>query len=163
MDTSWWRTPWTAKERSVIFFVRMGCNLGKGSQPDDSEVREDGKRVASGATSPQTPPPGALADRMADGHVPNKDSNALMSLDTHIEDQGLCFLGVYCHALHARFFFAGIKKSDFLIFFRQCWNTVETTWSHVAGVVNIESRTSMLIEKKSSDERQHLQELYAVL
>ncbi|KAM7315062.1 contactin-associated protein-like 5 isoform X2 [Ixodes scapularis] len=66
----------------------MGCNLGKGSQPDDSEVREDGKRVASGATSPQTPPPGALADRMADGHVPNKDSNALMSLDTHTEDQG---------------------------------------------------------------------------
>lgn len=117
VDTSWWRTPWTAKERSVIFFVRMGCNLGKGSQPDDSEVREDGKRVASGATSPQTPPPGALADRMADGHVPNKDSNALMSLDTHIEDQGLCFLGVYCHALHARFFSQELRRVTFLFFF----------------------------------------------
>ncbi|KAL1418395.1 hypothetical protein MTO96_034530 [Rhipicephalus appendiculatus] len=40
----------------------MGCNLGKGSQPDDSEVRDK-----SNATSPQTPPPGMLADRMADG------------------------------------------------------------------------------------------------
>ncbi|XP_049525420.1 obscurin [Dermacentor silvarum] len=40
----------------------MGCNLGKGSQPDDSDVRDK-----SNATSPQTPPPGMLADRMADG------------------------------------------------------------------------------------------------
>ncbi|XP_077562130.1 IQ calmodulin-binding domain containing protein igloo isoform X1 [Haemaphysalis longicornis] len=47
----------------------MGCNLGKGSQPDDSDVRDK-----SNATSPQTPPPGMLADRTIDGAA-NKDLN----------------------------------------------------------------------------------------
>lgn len=49
----------------------MGCNLGKGSQPDDSDVRDK-----SNATSPQTPPPGMLADRTIDGAA-NKDLNDL--------------------------------------------------------------------------------------
>lgn len=67
----------------------MGCNLGKGSQPDDSDLREDGKRLASGPTSPTTPPPGIVSDRMVDGHVPNKDTNALQQrLESTIEEQG---------------------------------------------------------------------------
>lgn len=49
----------------------MGCNLGKGSQPDDSDVRDK-----SNATSPQTPPPGMLADRTIDGAA-NRDLNDL--------------------------------------------------------------------------------------
>lgn len=69
----------------------MGCNLGKGSQPDDSDLREDGKRLASGPTSPTTPPPGIVSDRMVDGHVPNKDTNALQQrLESTIEEQGQC-------------------------------------------------------------------------
>ncbi|KAL3242203.1 hypothetical protein MRX96_021423 [Rhipicephalus microplus] len=77
-------------EEGNRLLVKLKCS-DLGSQPDDSEVRDK-----SNATSPQTPPPGMLADRMADGvAMVNKACNDVQHVyreitsDQHHDRQGL--------------------------------------------------------------------------